>query len=186
MSAGVMPASAIAFFMQPMMGLPSGLERVRWKIVRHLAAAFHHAENARAARQRVVEAFQHQRAGAFRHHKAITVLGEGTGGFFRLLVGRGQRGEQGEADKGFRVHRTIGTKREGHLAVTAPDGFHTELDGRGARGAGGGERNGLALRGRTGREAIGYGAEQEALVPGANLPLAADSRNVAILDRAMG
>ena len=76
MSLGVSPASAMALLMQPMVGLPSGAERVRWNEFRHLAEAFDHAEDFRAARLRVLEAFQHQRAGPFRHHKAVAVLRE--------------------------------------------------------------------------------------------------------------
>ena len=59
-----------------MVGLPSGLERVRWNEFGQLAAALDHAENFGAARLRGLEAFQHQRAGAFRHHEAVAVLGE--------------------------------------------------------------------------------------------------------------
>ena len=41
--------------MQPMIGLPSGLERVRWNEIRHFAAAFDHAENLCAARLGMLE-----------------------------------------------------------------------------------------------------------------------------------
>ena len=40
------------------------------------AATGEHAENGRAARDRGLIAFQHQRAGAFRHDKTVAVLRE--------------------------------------------------------------------------------------------------------------
>ena len=44
--------------------------------IRHLAAALDHTEDFRAARDGVVQAFEHERAGAFRHDEAIAVLRE--------------------------------------------------------------------------------------------------------------
>ena len=72
--------------MQPMIGLPSGLERVRWKASAISPAAFHHAEDLGAARLGGFVAFQHQGAGAFRHDEAVAVLGEGLGRALRIVV----------------------------------------------------------------------------------------------------
>ena len=55
--------------------------------VRLLAAAFEHAEDFGAARLGVFEAFEHQRAGAFRHHEAVAVLGERLRRRLRRIVG---------------------------------------------------------------------------------------------------
>jgi hypothetical protein len=44
--------------------------------IRHLAAALHHTKDFRAARDGVVQAFEDERAGAFRHDEAIAVLRE--------------------------------------------------------------------------------------------------------------
>src|SRR5262245_42916539 len=44
--------------------------------VRHLAATFEDAQDGRAACLGVIEAFEHERGGAFRHHEAVAVLGE--------------------------------------------------------------------------------------------------------------
>ena len=73
---GLMPASASVLRMQPMIGLPSGLERVRWKEFGQFAAAGDDAEDRGAARDRGLIAFQHQRAGAFGHDEAVAVLRE--------------------------------------------------------------------------------------------------------------
>ena len=59
-----------------MIGLPSGLERVRWNEFGQFAATGHHAEDGRAAGDRGLIAFEHQRAGAFRHDKTVAVLRE--------------------------------------------------------------------------------------------------------------
>ena len=72
-----MPASASALRTQPMIGLPSGLGAGAVESVRQLAAAGDHAEDFRTARVRGLEAFQHQRAGAFRHHESVAVLRKG-------------------------------------------------------------------------------------------------------------
>jgi hypothetical protein len=53
-----------------------------------------HAENPGAARFGVLQAFEHQRARAFRHHEAVAVLGERLGGAFRRVVGGRQRRQQ--------------------------------------------------------------------------------------------
>ena len=66
--------------MQPMIGLPSGLERVRWKASAISPQPFDDAEDLCAARRRGLEAFQHERAGAFGHDEAVAVLGEGLRG----------------------------------------------------------------------------------------------------------
>ena len=73
---GSMPASASVLRMQPMIGLPSGLERVRWNEFGQFAAAGDDAEDLGAARDRGFIALQHQRAGAFRHDEAVAVLRE--------------------------------------------------------------------------------------------------------------
>ena len=65
--------------------------------VRHLAAAFEHAEDFRAARLCGFEAFQHQRAGALRHDEAVAILGKRLGGALRRIVMGGQRRQQRES-----------------------------------------------------------------------------------------
>ena len=50
-----------------------------------------HAEYFRSARLRMLEAFQHQRAGAFRHHEAVAVLGEGPRRALRIVVAGRER-----------------------------------------------------------------------------------------------
>ena len=42
------------------------------------ATAGDHPKNVRAARPRMLQRFQHQRAGAFGHHEAVASLGERT------------------------------------------------------------------------------------------------------------
>jgi len=65
-----------ALRMQPMIGFPSGLERVRWKASHHLAAARDHAQDFCAARRADSRLLQHQRTGTFRHDEAIAVFGK--------------------------------------------------------------------------------------------------------------
>jgi hypothetical protein len=71
--------------------------------VRHLAGAFHHAQNPGAARLRRLQAFQHQSAGALGHDKAVAVFGERLGGALRRIIRRRQRGKQREAHQRLRV-----------------------------------------------------------------------------------
>ena len=62
-----------------MIGLPSGLERVRWK---RSAISPQPSITPRIFAPRALrdsQAFEHQRAGAFRHHEAVAVLGERLG-----------------------------------------------------------------------------------------------------------
>ena len=57
-----------------MIGLPSGLERVRWKEIRELAAAGDDAEDGRAACGGSFQAFQDQGSGALGHDEPVAVL----------------------------------------------------------------------------------------------------------------
>ena len=113
--------------------------------VRHLAAAFQHAENLGAARLGGLVAFQHQGAGAFRHDEAVAVLGERPGGALRIVVAGGQRREQREADQRFRIDRAVGADAQRRLGLAAADRLDAELDRARARGAGGRQRNRRAL-----------------------------------------
>ena len=86
--------------MQPMIGLPSGLDRVRWKESASSPQPAMTPRMRRPARDGGLIAFQHQRAGAFRHHEAVAVLGKrlGRGGMRRLVLRR-QRRQQRKADQ---------------------------------------------------------------------------------------
>ena len=119
--------------------------------IRHLAAAFDHAEDLGAARLGVVEAFEHQRAGAFRHHEAVAVLGERLGRCLRRIVRGRQRRQQREADQRLRIDRAVGADAQRGLGFAAPDRLDAELDRGRARGAGGRQRDRRAL----GAEAVG-------------------------------
>ena len=184
MSSGPRPASANALRMQAMIGLPSGLDRVRWN-ESDFAAAFDNAEDARAARAGVIEIFQHQRAGAFRHARsrrgswrtAATRCS-------RRVVLRRQRRKQREADQRFRVDRAVGADRKRGFAFAAPDGLDAELDGGGAGCAGGGERNrrafGAEMIGERGRPTIAElrtAGDRGELRPRATRSEVADSRH---------
>ncbi len=97
------PASASALRMQPMIGLPSGLERVRWKESASLAAAFEHAEDLGAARLRRVAGFpaparRRLRPSRSRRGSWRTASSAACG----VIVLRRQRRQQREADQRFR------------------------------------------------------------------------------------
>ncbi len=59
-----------------MIGLPSGLERVRWNEFGLFADAFKDAEDARAAGAGVIVIFEHQSRSTLRQHETVAVLGE--------------------------------------------------------------------------------------------------------------
>ncbi len=135
-----------------MIGLPSGLERVRWKRVGHLAAAFDHAEDLGAARARGFAGSPSTSAPA---PSAITkpsrFLENGLAALLGRIVRGGQRREQREADQRFGIDRAVGADAERGVGFAAADRLDAELDGGGARGAGGRQRNRRALGAEAGR-----------------------------------
>ena len=82
----------MALRMQPMIGFPSGLERVRWNEVRHLAAAGQDTEDFCPAGFGRLVAFEHQRGRSFGHDEAVAVFGEWLGRGVRRIVGGRRRG----------------------------------------------------------------------------------------------
>ncbi len=132
--------------------------------VRHFAAAFDHPEYLGAARLGVRVAFQHQRAGAFRHHEAVAILGEGLGGALRRLVAGRKRRQQREAHQRLRADRAVGADAKRGFRFAAPDRLDAKLDRARARGAGGRERNRRALGAEFVGQMMGDRADQEALV----------------------
>ena len=147
-----------------MIGLPSGLVRVRWNEFGQFAAALDDAEDRRAARTRRLVAFEHERARALRHDEAVAVLREGLGRRFRRIIGGRQRRQKREPDEVFRVHGPVGGDAQRRLGFAAADRFDAELDRARARGAGGGERDGHALRAELVGEVRPHRAEHEAVV----------------------
>ena len=145
--------------------------------VRHLAAAFQHAEDLGAAGLGRLVAFQHQRAGAFRHHEAVAVLGERPRRALRLVVAGRQRREQGKADQRFRVDRAVGADAQRRIGLAAADRLDAELDRARARGAGGRQRDRRALGAEFLGQMFGDRAEQEALVIGGELARSPRSRS---------
>jgi hypothetical protein len=59
--------------MQEITGLPSGLERVRWKLS---AAAFNDGKDLRAARDGVIVIFKNERRRTFGQHETVAVFRE--------------------------------------------------------------------------------------------------------------
>ncbi len=148
-----------------MIGLPSGLERVRWKLSATSPQPAMTPMNFGAAGFGVFKAFEHQRAGAFGHDEAVAVFRERLRRLFRRIVlGRKCR-EQREADQGFGMHRAVGRNCKRGIAFTAADRFQRQLDRRAARGTRGRERNRQTLGAERIGEMIGNGAEQKKLVP---------------------
>ena len=146
MSSGCRPASFRArCAMQPMIGLPSGLERVRWKASAISPQPSMHAEDFGAAGLGGIVAFQHQGAGAFRHDEAVAVLGERPRRALRIVVAGRQRRQQRKADQRFRIDRAVGANAERGVGFAAADRFDAELDRARARSAGGRQRNRRAL-----------------------------------------
>ena len=152
--------------------------------VGHLAAAFEHAEDLGAARLGGFVAFQHQRAGAFRHHEAVAGLGERTRGFRRLVVLRRQRRQQREADHGFRIDRAVGADAQRGAGLAAADRLDAKLDRGRTGGAGRRQRDRRAARAELLGDVIGDRAEQEALVVGRKL--VADAQQVVVGDFVVG
>ena len=132
--------------------------------VGEFAAAFQYTKDFRAARLGVIVALKNQRTGAFRHHKAVAVLGERLGGFRRIFVLGRQRGEEREAHKALRVYGTVGGDTQRGVGFAPADGFETELDRAGAGGAGGRQRDRRSLRAELVGEVMADRAEHEAFV----------------------
>ena len=94
--------------MQAMIGLPSGEERVRWNpsAISPQPSTTPRIVAPRASRMR--QAFQHQRAGALRHHETVAILAERARGGLRRVVAGGQRRQQREADQALGIDRGVG------------------------------------------------------------------------------
>ena len=130
--------------------------------VGQFAAAGDDAEDLGAARDGGFVAFQHQRAGAFRHHEAVAVLRERPDRRLRRIVVGGQRRQQREPDQGFRIDRTVGRDAQRGVRLAAADRLDAELDGAGAGGAGRRKRNRRTLGAECLGEMIRHRAEQKA------------------------
>ena len=148
--------------MQAMIGLPSGLDRVRWKESDFSPQPSRMPRTLAPRARGVIEVFEHQRAGAFGQHETVAVLGERFGGLLRRIVLGRQRRQQREAHQRFRRQRTVGADRKRRFAFAAPDRFHAELDRGGARRAGGVERDRRAFGAEMLGEMLADDAEFEA------------------------
>ena len=172
--------------MQPMIGLPSGLERVRWNEFGHLAATRQYAEDVGAARLGGLVAFEHERGGAFGHDEAVAVLGERLGrGLRRIIRGR-ERREQREPDQRLRIDRAVGADAERGVGLAAADRLDAELDRARARRAGGRYRDRRALGAETVGEVLGDRTEQATLVNGVESARGAGAQQIVIADRVVG
>ena len=95
------------------------------------------AVNFRAAFFGVFEFFEDEDAGAFAEDKAVASFIEGARGFFRLVVGRAESGEEVETGNAERVNHRVRAAGEHHVGFVAADKFGRFADRLGARGAGG-------------------------------------------------
>ena len=150
--------------------------------VGQFAAAGHHAEDRRAAGDRGLVAFQHQRAGAFRHDEAVAVLGERLGrGLRRIVLGR-QRRQQRKPDQRFRIDRAVGRDAQRGVGFAAADRFDAELDRGRAGRAGGRQRNRRTLGAEGLGQMIRHRTEHEAMVIARELSAAADAQQVVVVE----
>ena len=175
---------AMALLMQPMVGLPSGAERVRWKRVRHLAAALDHAEDLRAARLRVLRGFRapaRRRLPPSRSRRGSsrTASTRPCGGSFE--VESAESSEKRISD--FGVHRAVGADAQRRVGLAAPDRLDAELDRGRAGRAGGRERDRRALGAELLGEPVGDRAEQETLVVMLEAAGLARARQVVVAQR---
>ena len=69
----------------------------------------------------VAQAFKHQNAGTFAHHKAVAVLVEGARGGGRVVVALAQGMHVGKTSQGQRVHRLVGTASQHDVGTTQTD-----------------------------------------------------------------
>ena len=104
---------------------------MRWKESVSLFAAAAQARRAtmRAARDHAASvAFQHQCAGAFRHHEPVAVLGERLRRcLWRVVLGR-QRRQQRKPHQRFGIDRAVGRHAQRRIGFAAPDRLDAELD----------------------------------------------------------
>ena len=97
-------------------------------------------QDRRTAPLGVFEFFQDQDAGAFRHHKPVTVLVERTAGMERIVVTLAHglfRAETGKTETGDRGFRAAG---DHHIGIAAPHRAVGFPDRMGSRGTGGNRR----------------------------------------------
>ncbi len=161
-----------------MIGLPSGLERVRWNEFGQFTAAGHDAEDRRTAGDGGLVAFEHQRTGAFGHDETVTVLRERFGGGLGWIVLGRQRRQQRKPDQRFRIDRAVGRHAQRGVGFAAANGFHAELDRGGARRAGGRERNWRSLGAEFLGKMSGHRAEHETVMIRRVLSAAADRQDI--------
>ena len=162
--------------------MPSGLERVRWKLSAFSPTAFDDGEDFRAARDRVIVIFEHERRRAFRQHEAVAVFRERARRALRRgVVGRERRQER-EAHDRFRGDRTVGADRKRRIAFAALDRLEAELDRGRAGRAGRGQRNRRALRAEMLGEIIRDDAVFRRLVEGMEFRLRRRAHEIAIFD----
>ncbi len=93
------------------------------------------------ARQRVLQRFDHNKPGAFSHHKTIAVTVKGAGSAFRLVaVGAGQRPYRGKPGQANAMNCRFRAAAEGNIRLAAADHPRCIADGLGTRCAGGDRR----------------------------------------------
>ncbi len=165
-----------------MIGLPSGLERVRWNEFGEFAAAGQHAQDLGAARGRGFIALQHQRAGALGHDEAVAVLGEWPGGRMRGIVAGRQRRQQRKPDQRFRIDRTVGRDAERGIGLAAANGLDAELDRAGAGRACGRQRDRRTLGAELVGQIVRHRAEQKAPVVAGVFAAAADAQQIVVIE----
>ena len=162
--------------------MPSGLERVRWKLSAFSPTAFDDGEDFRAARDRVIVIFEHERRRAFRQHEAVAVFRERARCALRRRVVGGERREEREAHDRFRGDRAVGADRERRVAFAALDRLEPELDRGRAGRAGGGQRDRRALRAEMLGEVVGDDAVFRRFIEGMEFRLRRRAHEIAIFD----
>ena len=144
------------------------------------AAAGDDAEDGGAARGRGLIAFQHQRAGAFRHHEAVAVLRERLGGGLRRIVLGRQRRQQRKANQRFRIDRAVGARRTARRRPRRGGSPRRRAGSRWRRRRRRSTARSASPWCRSLGEMAGDRAEHEAVVIGRELAAAADAQQVVV------
>ncbi len=183
MRSGVSPASSSAARMQPMMGLPSGEERVRWKPSP--------SRRSRRARRGCARPWPWRGRSppaparrALAHDEAVAVLLNGLGRAFRRIVLR-RSAESSEK----RMSASACTEPSVPMhsaAAVSPGGSPRRRAGWPSRPkSSGGERDGRSAGAECVGDAVRHGAEEEELVPGPEAAGRGRGEHVAVGDIAL-
>ncbi len=123
----------------------------------------------------MLQAFQHQRRRAFGHDETVAILGEGPRGLGRVVIGGGERREQREADQRLgctepSVPSARAASHSPRRIASTPNWIAVAPEAQAVE-----SEMGWPARTKAIGQRIGNRAEQKALVPGADLPVAAAS-----------